>query len=36
MDKLVETLGITRLSKSQDSRMAAELDTAFAAFRPGR
>jgi transposase-like protein len=33
MDKLVETLGITRLSRSQVSRMAAELDTAVAAFR---
>jgi transposase-like protein len=33
MDKLVETLGITRLSKSQVSRMAAELDAAVEAFR---
>jgi transposase-like protein len=33
MDKLVESLGITGLSKSQVSRMAAELDAAVAAFR---
>ncbi|HEX3611902.1 MAG TPA: IS256 family transposase [Sporichthyaceae bacterium] len=33
MDKLVETLGITRLSKSQVSRMAGELDAMVAAFR---
>ena len=33
MDKLVETLGITSLSKSQVSVMAKELDTAVAAFR---
>ena len=33
MDKLVETLGITRLSKSQVSVMAKELDTAVEAFR---
>ena len=33
MDKLVETLGITRLSKSQVSRMAADLDEQVAAFR---
>jgi putative transposase len=33
MEKLVETLGITRLSRSQVSRMAAELDAAVEAFR---
>src|SRR5690242_5868256 len=33
MEKLVETLGITRLSKSQVSVMAAELDEAVEAFR---
>jgi len=33
MEKLVETLGITRLSKSQVSVMAAELDTAVEQFR---
>src|SRR5919106_936942 len=33
MDKLVQTLGITSLSKSQVSRMAAELDEQVAAFR---
>jgi putative transposase len=33
MDKLVETLGITSLSKSQVSAMAKELDTAVEAFR---
>lgn len=33
MDKLVETLGITSLSKSQVSVMATELDTAVEAFR---
>jgi putative transposase len=33
MDKLVATLGITSLSKSQVSRMAAELDAQVAAFR---
>src|SRR4051812_35116946 len=33
MDKLVETLGITRLSKSQVSVMAQELDEAVEAFR---
>ena len=33
MDKLVETLGITSLSKSQVSTMAKELDTAVEAFR---
>ena len=33
MEKLVETLGITRLSKSQVSAMAAELDTQVAEFR---
>src|ERR1700731_4932060 len=34
MDKLVETLGITSLSKSQVSVMAKELDTAVEAFPP--
>ena len=34
MDKLVETLGITSLSKSQVSVMAKELDVAVEAFRP--
>ena len=33
MDKLVESLGITRLSKSQVSRMATDLDEQVAAFR---
>jgi len=33
MDRLVETLGITSLSKSQVSVMAKELDTAVDAFR---
>ncbi len=33
MEKLVESLGITRLSKSQVSIMAAELDDHVAAFR---
>ena len=33
MDKLVETLGITSLSKSQVSVMAKELDVAVEAFR---
>jgi putative transposase len=33
MDKLVATLGTTSLSKSQVSRMAAELDEQVAAFR---
>src|ERR671938_647356 len=33
MEKLVETLGITRLSKSQVSRMAADLDEQVEAFR---
>jgi hypothetical protein len=33
MEKLVETLGITRLSRSQVSRMAADLDAAVEAFR---
>ncbi|HEY0403973.1 MAG TPA: IS256 family transposase [Blastococcus sp.] len=33
MEKLVETLGITRLSKSQVSVMAAELDAQVADFR---
>ena len=33
MDKLVETLGIASLSKSQVSRMAQELDEQVAAFR---
>jgi transposase-like protein len=33
MEKLVESLGISRLSKSQVSAMAAELDTAVEQFR---
>jgi len=33
MDKLVHTLGITSLSRSQVSRMAADLDEQVAAFR---
>ena len=33
MEKLVETLGITRLSKSQVSIMAKDLDTQVEAFR---
>lgn len=33
MDKLVETLGITSLSKSQVAVMAKELDAAVEAFR---
>ena len=33
MDKLVESLGITSLSKSQVSRMTADLDEQVAAFR---
>ncbi len=33
MDKLVQTLGITSLSKSQVPRMAADLDAQVAAFR---
>lgn len=33
MDKLVQSLGITTLSKSQVSRMAADLDEQVAAFR---
>ena len=33
MDKLVDSLGITSLSKSQVSRMAADLDVAVEAFR---
>ncbi len=33
MEKLVESLGITRLSKSQVSAMAADLDEQVAAFR---
>ncbi len=33
MDKLVQSLGITSLSKSQVSRMAAELDQQVTAFR---
>lgn len=36
MDKLVQTLGITSLSKSQVSRMAADLDAQVTAFGPGR
>jgi transposase-like protein len=33
MERLVESLGITRLSKSQVSAMAADLDEQVAAFR---
>ena len=33
MDKLVQSLGITSLSKSQVSRMATDLDEQVAAFR---
>src|SRR5206468_10432050 len=33
MEKLVETLGITRLSKSQVSAMAKDLDAEVEAFR---
>ena len=33
MEKLVEALGVTRLSRSQVSRMAADLDVAVEAFR---
>ena len=33
MEKLVETLGITRLSKSQVSKMARDLDAQVEAFR---
>jgi putative transposase len=33
MEKLVETLGITRLSRSQVSHMAKELDEHVADFR---
>ena len=33
MEKLVETLGITRLSKSQVSEMAKDLDAQVEAFR---
>lgn len=33
MEKLVESLGVTRLSKSQVSIMAAELDAQVEAFR---
>ena len=33
MEKLVETLGITRLSKSQVSQMAKDLDGQVEAFR---
>ena len=33
MEKLVETLGITRLSKSQVSVMASELDAVVESFR---
>jgi len=36
MDKLVQTLGITSLSKSQVSRMAADLDEQVGAFRTRR
>ena len=33
MDKLVDSSGLTRLSKSQVSRMATDLDEHVAAFR---
>lgn len=33
MDKLAQSLGITSLSKSHVSRMAADLDEQVAAFR---
>ena len=33
MEKLVETLGITRLNKSQVSKMARDLDAQVEAFR---
>ncbi len=36
MERLVETLGVTKLSKSQVSIMAKELDEAVEAFRPAR
>ena len=36
MDKLVQSLGITSLSKSQVSRMAADLDAQVGAFRTRR
>jgi putative transposase len=36
MEKLVQALGITRLSKSQVSVMAADLDAVVADFRTGR
>ena len=36
MEKLVEQLGITRLSKSQVSEMAKDLDGQVEAFGPGR
>ena len=36
MDKLVKTLGIDSLSKSQVSRMAEDLDEQVAAFRHRR
>jgi len=35
MEKLVESLGITRLSKSQVLEMAKELDAQVADFRTG-
>ena len=36
MERLVESLGVTSLSKSQVSTMAKELDEAVGAFRPAR
>jgi transposase-like protein len=36
MEKLVETLGITRLSKSQVSEMAKDLDAQVEPSAPGR
>ena len=36
MERLVESLGVTSLSKSQVSIMAKELDEAVGAFRPAR
>ena len=36
MERLVESLGVTSLSKSQVSIMAKELDAAVGAFRPAR
>ena len=36
VEKLAESLGVTKLSKSQVSVMAAELDELVAASGPGR